>query len=233
MRIQKNNKTVLVHIYGLFDPVDENNIIRYIGITTNKLNNRLSGHLYDAKKCKNNNRRANWINKLVKEGRKPSIVLLETIIGYQNACNREIELIADYKEKGFDLINATIGGEGIIGYKITEEHRRKLSESHKGYIMTEEAKEKLRVFNTGKTMSESAKEKMRAKVVSEETRKKMSKAQKGLKRSQETKNKISKSKSGVNHPLYGIPRTDEMKLKQSIAMKATLKKKKEELSIKK
>lgn len=49
----------------------------------------------------------------------------------EEACNKEIELIKKYKEKGLSY-NLTDGGEGYLGYKASIETREKISNSLKG-----------------------------------------------------------------------------------------------------
>lgn len=123
----------------------------------------------------------------------------------EQAETMEVELIAKYdatnRDKGY---NAELGGNspgrcpeelrkkmGVMGEKhhyygkhLSEEHRRKLSESHKGLKLpprSEEHRQKLREANTGKHPSEETRQKLRvAKLgrhLSEETRLKMSAAQ--------------------------------------------------------
>lgn len=105
--------------------------------------------------------------------------ILYTGLSENEAKEKEIELIAFYKSKGLSL-NTTDGGEGckgiipwnkgikvpyeksnkLKGCTLSEEHKRKLSETHKGkssrgrgWKMTEEQKELLRRANTGRTRS--------------------------------------------------------------------------------
>ncbi len=65
---------MVFNIYGLFDP--ETNELRYIGQTIQKLNNRLSRHIWDAKRDTKQHRTA-WIKGLLNKGLKPEIQLLE------------------------------------------------------------------------------------------------------------------------------------------------------------
>ena len=67
---------------------------------------------------------------------------------------------------------------GKKGYKLTAEHRKKLSISHTGRKCTEETRKKLSKSHMGKKQTEEAKKKVgdfnRGKIVSPESRKKMS-----------------------------------------------------------
>lgn len=71
------------------------------------------------------------------------------------------------------------------GQKLSEEHRRKLSESHKGQKLPEEQKRKISEARKGIKLSE-------------ETKRRISKARKGIKLSEETKQKLSEANKGKN-----------------------------------
>ncbi|KKL07888.1 hypothetical protein LCGC14_2581490 [marine sediment metagenome] len=160
---------------------------------------------------------------------------------FQNAINKhgnkiEWEIIGELLIEELDLLERCyIWGLSTIypnGYnfesggnknkRISEETRRKLSESHMGekHFMhgkchSKETKQKMRVAragktnsektrrkiskaNSGKTRTEETKKKMSKtkKNMSAEIKKKMSKAHKGLKAGVETKKKMSKSRKG-------------------------------------
>jgi hypothetical protein len=95
------------------------------------------------------------------------------------------------------------------GYKQTEEHRRKISESIKGYKQTEEHRKNLIAAWTPerkKIASEKYKGKnapFYGKTHTKEARQKMSEAKKGRKHSTETRKKMSEAKKGKNNPMYG------------------------------
>lgn len=55
----------------------------------------------------------------------------------------ELEKILIAKFQSDKLCNKTIGGEGVSGYKFTEEQKKRLSESHKGHVATDEARAKI------------------------------------------------------------------------------------------
>jgi group I intron endonuclease len=86
--------------------------------------------------------------------------------------------------------NITDGGEGRLGYEMSEEHRKKISKARLGTHLSEETKEKLRKINLGRKLSDEARQKM--------SEKKRGKAGpwKGRHRSEETKRKISESLKG-------------------------------------
>jgi group I intron endonuclease len=86
-----------------------------------------------------------------------------------------------------------------MGVKLTEEHKRKISESLRKRIITEETRKKISKINKGRKFSEEhcrkISEHAKARVLSEETKKKLSIAFKGRIISPETHEKISKGTS--------------------------------------
>ena len=104
-------------------------------------------------------------------------------------------------ETGYN-ISPTAGS--LLGLKCSDEHKRRISESHKGKICSVETKGKLSNINKGKYPSM-------------ETRLKMSQnsvGMRGKKHTTETKDKISR-----NHGMRGKTHTPEAKSKISAAMK--------------
>lgn len=140
----------------------------------------------------------------------------------------------------FNTMNSKYGynlAEGGSRGSLSEETRKKISESHKGMFLSEETKRKLSALNKGennpnygkhsseetrKKISESLKGEnsyIYGKHLSEETRKKLSESHKGKRLSEETKRKLSEAIKGENHPLYGKHLSDETKKKLSEANK--------------
>ena len=134
-----------------------------------------------------------------------------------------------YIKKYDPQFNFTEGGDGISGFKHSEEARKKMSENHRdvsgtnnpmygktgenspryGKTLSEETRKKISESMKGKTLSEETRKKMSeahkgennhmyGKTHSLETRKKMSEAKKGKTRSEETRKKISKSMKAQN-----------------------------------
>jgi hypothetical protein len=116
-------------IYTLQDPISLD--IRYIGLTSVKLSVRLSGHCTKSKDC--NSHKTNWIKKLKMQNQKPIIKELDRANSLEEACDLEIYWIGQFKQWGFDLTNATLGGEGTLGFKHSHEKykilAKKLSKS--------------------------------------------------------------------------------------------------------
>lgn len=112
-------KKFMISLYCLKDPRKPNDI-RYIGITSRKLEKRLYSHI-----CKNGlkpeTHRSKWLRKILKEDVKPIIELISTHNTWDEACQEEIKIIASLKAQGIKLTNTTEGGGGMLGYKHSKE----------------------------------------------------------------------------------------------------------------
>ena len=142
--------------------------------------------------------------------------ILETGLTKQQACAKEIELIAKYDatnpKHGY---NNSIGGEyGTLGVHPSAETRKKMSEANKGKHHSAEARKK---------MSESRKGRIpwnKGVHLSAETRRKLSEAQKGKHHlSPEMRRKLSESRKGANNPNYGKHPSAESRRKMSESTK--------------
>ncbi|HEY5563426.1 MAG TPA: NUMOD3 domain-containing DNA-binding protein [Clostridiaceae bacterium] len=179
--------------------------------------------------------------------------------------SREIIAIADSKEElntleinfikehnavnSDDYYNISFGGGSNAGLHFSEEHKRKISESHKGESnpmygthVSEKVKKQLSKLNTGRTHTKDALLKMSewqigrklteehklklsiwhtGKIMSDETKYKLSEIGKGRIVSEETRQKLRESNSGENNPNFGVQRTDETKRKISETSKGS------------
>jgi len=95
----------IVYIYVLIDP--RNNKVKYVGKTVN-LQNRFEQHIYWF--TGSNPRKENWIKKLIKEGLRPEMLVIEQC-DYSNWQEREKFWISFYRQKSTDLTNISDGGE--------------------------------------------------------------------------------------------------------------------------
>jgi len=143
-------------------------------------------------------------------------VIVATDLTKKEADYLEKYLIAFYETtnplKGYNL---TKGGDGCVGFKMSEQSKQKISKANKGRKMSDEQKVKLSEVLKGRVQSEETRRKIsesnkgrvqseetRHKIsearnnLSEETRKKLSKALKGHKASEETKKKLSDMRKG-------------------------------------
>ena len=158
----------------------------YVGVTNN-FNRRMREHNNDSKG--KSNMRVHKHMRLHSH----ETEILACFEDYKDALNYEILIIDNFKNLGFDVLNSTVGGEGIVGLIKTNEHRKNLSKSLKG---------KLR------------------KIPNAETRAKMSASQKGRKLTEEHKKilaEFGKSRIGEKNPNFGKPRTEQTKKNISIA----------------
>jgi hypothetical protein len=111
-------------IYTLNDPLT--NEVKYVGRTTQKLSDRLRKHINIIYEEKGDTKRKNWILELSINNLIPTINLIDIAYSKEDANLLEIKHISFYKEKGFVLLNMTIGGSGSYGYKHSEETLNKL-----------------------------------------------------------------------------------------------------------
>ena len=138
--------------------------IRYIGQTITPPKRRFSGHIADAKKGKIYHN-ANWIKSLLEKDLLPIIEVIEDNISKQDLDSREIFWINYYKNIGYHLTNETLGGYSHKGYVISEETRKKKSETMKklareGFYNNPERSRKISEFNKGKVIPEEMKKRI-------------------------------------------------------------------------
>jgi hypothetical protein len=117
------------YVYSLICPIS--NKIKYIGQTRQKLYKRLYKHLREINK--NKSHKNNWLKILEKQNilHKLRIEIIEEC-AFDKLNEREIYWIKFYKNKGLNLTNMTTGGEcGSLGYKHTDEAKRKIAERNK------------------------------------------------------------------------------------------------------
>ena len=140
--------------------------------------------------------------KLSREGFAMEIRMVATGLSEKEAFFLERDRIKFWRDAGVDLVNLTDGGEGISGYRMTEEAKQHLSKMNKGKPAafkgrqhTEEAKAIL-----------SAKAKLRGPPkLTPETIEKIAQSHRGRKRSLETCLKISEAKKGKPNWAKGKP----------------------------
>jgi hypothetical protein len=135
--MKSNKETVVVHLYELRDPrihdTEYLKSVKYIGMTTSSLKDRLYNHLSDSRRreikptyCNN------WIKGLLKESLKPTIHLIKDVIGWEKGSLEEIALIKQYRKSGCKLTNLSDGGEGVTGsYRILTSQRLAKKQNHK------------------------------------------------------------------------------------------------------
>lgn len=118
----------MTNIYTLSDP--DTGKVRYVGKTCKSLSSRYAQHIYAWKRCsgKKLSHVNNWIKNLAIDNKKPVIELVDVVEDFvwQDA---EKGYILLYKSFGCNLTNLTLGGEGTMGYKATDESKKKRLES--------------------------------------------------------------------------------------------------------
>jgi group I intron endonuclease len=169
----------IIYIYSLKHPIT--NEVRYIGKTTSP-KRRYNEHIY---KLNKNDHKTNWIKSLLSQGLKPIMEVVE----------ESNENIWEEREKfwitQFDnLTNLTDGGGS---YQMTDEVKKKISNSNKGKVRSEEFKKNLSEKNKGK-------------VINEEYKKKISDSNKGKVRSEEYKKNLCTWRKTSINPKTGLKR---------------------------
>lgn len=136
-------------------------------------------------------------------------------------------MLIEREQYWIDFYNSAKAGYNIapkagslLGHKMSDEAKAKMSKAHAGRVVSPETRAKLSAANKGKKLSESTVQQMRERMLgtkrgphSEETKKKMSEKHMGKKFSEESKKRMSISRTGRKA-------TEETKLKMSLTHKA-------------
>jgi group I intron endonuclease len=165
----------------------------YIGLTTRTLEHRWKQHIYES------NKKDSWewntpLGNAIKKYGKDSfqVFVLEECSSETELKQKEIQLIKERKslstETGYNL---SFGGDGRLGYKLSEETKRKIGEGNKGKTYTAESLEKMSV--AAKKRSVGKPSPMDGKKHTEESKQKIVSFLTGRKQSEETKRKKSES----------------------------------------
>jgi hypothetical protein len=151
---------------------------------------------------KKRNHKNNAINKAVRDGVEVFSEVLFDGLTEDQAHAKEVELIAFYGRRvnGGCLTNATDGGEGVSGYKPSEETRRKISAAKRGKKHSDDHRRKMSIALTGRKMSAESIEKTasanRGRKRTPEHIANLSKATRGVKRSDATRAAMSAQRAG-------------------------------------
>lgn len=118
-------------IYGLICPIRKT--IRYIGVTSRPLEDRLKEHLQITKD--RNPYRYNWIQKLKRNKKTPGIVPLAEYKTEEEAYQKEVEFIKFFRKAvGKKLTNISDGGSAPpnwAGKKHTSKSKKKMAKAKK------------------------------------------------------------------------------------------------------
>jgi len=165
----------------------------YVGLTTRTLKERWKQHIRES------NREGGWewntpLGNAIKKYGKDSfeVFVLEECSSKTEMKQKEIQLIRERKslasETGYNL---TLGGDGRLGYKLSEETKRKIGEGNLGKVMSNEAKEKMSVAAKKRCVGKPSP--MDGKKHTEESKQKIISFLTGRKHSEESKRKRSES----------------------------------------
>lgn len=97
-------------VYGLYEESKPDDI-RYIGRTKNTIEKRLYFHIKGI--CYDKGHKSNWIKSVIEKGGIIKSTLLLDKLNEEESKQKEIELIALYKNSGYNLTNGTNGGDGL------------------------------------------------------------------------------------------------------------------------
>lgn len=133
-------------IYCLVDP--QTLEPRYIGYTAKPLKKRLQAHLRDSLN-NNHTHKQHWIRSLLFKGYSPIIRGIKYLPKNTQPDWRywEIHYISHYRDGGYNLVNSTLGGDGVT---MTPEIRSKIGNAVRGIIPGRETREKMRKAKLGK-----------------------------------------------------------------------------------
>jgi len=192
----------MAYVYKHVRP--DNNQVFYIGIGSDE-------QRIDSNKSRNKF----WINIVKKHGIKREII--EDNLSWSDAMIREQYWIKFYGRKNNNtgiLCNMTDGGEGSYGRVLSEESKKKISESHKGKTMTNEQKMKISEGNKGKSkpkpqnFGEQMRQIMKGRIRTEESKIKQSISTKEtllkIKEKLKEKSKGSKNSNAVRYFLFDV-----------------------------
>lgn len=135
--------------------LEEDGVVRYVGVTAKTLRQRLQQHLNEAKIFKRKSHRLHWLRSLFVP---PNIALVEQVSPADDAAERERYWISLALAYGCKLVNGTVGGE--ITNAFSAEALEKISaakqgEKHPffGKSRSLETREKIRISNLGQKRS--------------------------------------------------------------------------------
>lgn len=141
----------MIYIYGLIDPFTKE--IRYIGKSI-RPKERLTNHCND----KSTTWRTNWIQSILKKGKRPELIILQSLDDSEDWQKSEIDWIKKSRDMGWRLTNCTDGGDGLVnppqevrdkmiktwtGRKHSEKTKKLIGEKSRGRKHSEEHKAKI------------------------------------------------------------------------------------------
>ena len=164
---------------------------RYIGITSQPVEDRVYDHLLEARKGSRTHK-SNWLRSIDED---VEVEVIEWCLPMHRE-EREKYWIALFRAYGCKLTNATDGGEGSAGLNHSPEAREKISAALTGRKRSPEIREKISAALTGKKHSL-------------ERREKVSKSKTGVRKSLEACAAAAAGRRGIKHAgsssqFYGV-----------------------------
>lgn len=191
-----------IYIYALKDPFTDE--IRYIGKSI-RPRERLANQCNE----KSNTYRSHWIQSILSQGSKPIQEILEILPDDSNWQEVEKKWIAYGRSLGWNLTNATDGGDGVLN--LSGESKERMIKTWTGRKHRPESLLKIGQASKGRKFSEEAlkrkSEKMKGRIISSEHRAKISASNKKLTNDQvvEIRNLIASGfKQYEIAKLYGV-----------------------------
>lgn len=124
-------------MYALANPSTDE--IRYVGKTLQVPRDRLRCHMRDMTGRMAHTWLSRWLRTL---GGEPSLIVLEECrVG--DGCVSERRWIADLRAQGCNLTNLTEGGEGVPGFRMSDEAKAKIAAAARLRRHTDETREKI------------------------------------------------------------------------------------------
>jgi predicted GIY-YIG superfamily endonuclease len=144
-------------IYVLTEPND--GCIRYVGVTTEP-EVRLQRHCQPSY-LRGTTHKERWINKLLRQGQKPEMLILGEYPSAKEAFEAEIALIKTFKELGCRLTNTTMGGEAVnIPGKRSRAWVEKIAAANRGKVRSTETRAKIAASSNNASGEHSPKAKL-------------------------------------------------------------------------
>jgi len=207
-------------IYALTCEFDDE--IRYVGRTTKSLRERLTRHLWQARKDGEACTRylSRWIRA---NGYAITIRALETV--EDDGRDAERDWIARLRHDGAALVNTTRGGEGMAPgqYIHSPEHRAAISAANRRRFEDPAARARIGRISRERVIGPEERAARAARATGKrhtaESRAKMSAARKGVPKSPQTREKIAAANRVRAAQRRGVPLDDRTKQKLSAALK--------------